>query len=242
MSSVTVVKFGQYRRIRHDVFVIGQGVPEEEEVDEFDEGALVHEATKRAAHFLAFVNSVPAGTGRLLTYKAPGELAKVGRIATSPDFRRQGVVRATMLAIHFGQYRRIRHDVFVIGQGVPEEEEVDEFDEGALVHEATKRAAHFLAFVNSVPAGTGRLLTYKAPGELAKVGRIATSPDFRRQGVVRATMLAIHNEAHQLAYAGRYLGAQLDACNFYLSLGYIFQSEEVFLDAGIKHHWMEMRL
>eukprot|EP00850_Spirogloea_muscicola_P020217 SM000210S06731 [mRNA] locus=s210:79505:80861:+ [translate_table: standard] len=186
MSSVTVVKFGQYRRIRHDVFVIGQGVPEEEEVDEFDEGALVHEATKRAAHFLAFVNSVPAGTGRLLTYKAPGELAKVGRIATSPDFRRQGVVRATMLAIHV--------------------------------------SFTFPTCYNTASQG------WQDRGGAQPMAQAISHGGFPQ------------NEAHQLAYAGRYLGAQLDACNFYLSLGYIFQSEEVFLDAGIKHHWMEMRL
>eukprot|EP00850_Spirogloea_muscicola_P020504 SM000218S06600 [mRNA] locus=s218:150210:151854:+ [translate_table: standard] len=158
----------------------------------------------------------------------------------------------------FEQYMQIRNDVFVIGQGVPEggwhvfpslaslaghylHTEVDEFDGGGQVNEATKRAAHFLAFVNGGPAGTGRLLTYKAPGELAKVGRIATLMRFRRQGVARAIMLGIHEEARQLAYTGCYLGAQLDACNLYLSLGYTFQSEEVFLDAGIKHRWMGLR-
>eukprot|EP00850_Spirogloea_muscicola_P006593 SM000031S11602 [mRNA] locus=s31:665544:666934:+ [translate_table: standard] len=102
-----------------------------------------------------------------------------------------------------------------------------------------KAAAKSIARTSSRPSLVGRLLTYKAPGELAKVGRIATSTDFRRQGVARA-MLAIHNEARHLAYAGCYLGAQLDACNFYLSLGYTFQSEEVFLDAGIRHRWMQL--
>ncbi|MDO5494108.1 MAG: GNAT family N-acetyltransferase [bacterium] len=134
---------------------------------------------------------------------------------------------------------RIRFEVFVDEQHVPVEEEVDARDEepGTL---------HGLAYVDGVPAGTGRVLPDGIPGHV-HVGRMAVRAPFRGSGVGAALMA--HLEGAALAEygipdgGGRLsvvvtLSAQESAMGFYSRLGYAVVSGERYLDAGIWHQDM----
>ncbi|CAI5483649.1 unnamed protein product [Closterium sp. Yama58-4] len=118
-------------------------------------------------------------------------------------------------------------------QRVPVHEEVDAHDGLGALPAVPPSAMHFLATVHGVPAGAGRCVV-KGDGT-AKVGRIATLPQFRRQGVGRAIMHCIHEQAAKQGCVRSTLGAQLEAVPFYERLGYTVTSGEVFLDAGIEH-------
>lgn len=116
----------------------------------------------------------------------------------------------------------IRLEVFVGEQGVPVELEMDELD---------NKAIHVLAYVDGAPAGCGRLLL---KGEEAKIGRVAVRKDMRRYGIGTGICKLLISIAGDNGVQRIYLGAQLTAVEFYLSLGFEKQGE-VFEEAGIKH-------
>ena len=117
----------------------------------------------------------------------------------------------------------LRHQVFVIEQGVPVELEVDGEDDAAC---------HAVALINNNEViGTGRML---ASG---KIGRMAVRSDMRCQGVGRAVLDVLVNEARTQGLAGVSLGAQLSAVGFYQRAGFTPQGD-VFIDAGIDHRQM----
>jgi predicted GNAT family N-acyltransferase len=117
----------------------------------------------------------------------------------------------------------LRHQVFVIEQGVPVELEIDGEDNAAC---------HVAALIdNDQVIGTGRML---ASG---KIGRMAVRSDMRCQGVGRAVLDALINEARTQGLAGVSLGAQLSAIAFYQRAGFSCQGD-VFIDAGIDHRQM----
>jgi predicted GNAT family N-acyltransferase len=117
----------------------------------------------------------------------------------------------------------LRHQVFVIEQGVPVELEIDGEDDAAC---------HAVALIdNNQVIGTGRML---ASG---KIGRMAVRSDMRCQGVGRAVLDALINEARTQGLAGVSLGAQLSAVAFYQRAGFSCQGD-VFIDAGIDHRQM----
>ena len=90
-----------------------------------------------------------------------------------------------------------------------------------------------------VAAATGRRMVHAPLGGHPHIGRVAVLREYRGQGLGRAVMLALHNEASTRGYAGVALGAQLHAIPFYERLGYVARGE-VYLDAGIEHRWMVM--
>jgi predicted GNAT family N-acyltransferase len=117
----------------------------------------------------------------------------------------------------------LRHQVFVIEQGVPVELEIDGEDDSAC---------HVAALIdNDQVIGTGRML---ASG---KIGRMAVRTDMRQQGVGRAVLDALVSEARAQGLAGVSLGAQLSAVGFYQRAGFAPQGD-VFIDAGIDHRQM----
>ncbi|GJP51173.1 hypothetical protein CLOM_g10337 [Closterium sp. NIES-68] len=138
------------------------------------------------------------------------------------------------------QHMRVRCAVFIDEQRVPPHEEVDHHDGLGALHAVPPSALHFLATVDRQPAGAGRCVI-KSEGT-AKVGRIATLPQFRRKGVGRAIMHCIHEHAARHGCVKSTLGAQLEAVPFYERLGYTVTSGVVFLDAGIEHVDMHCEL
>lgn len=121
--------------------------------------------------------------------------------------------------------RALRHEVFVLGQAVPEEEEWDGLDELPSTTHLLARAA------DGSLAGTARLL----PG--GKVGRMAVREPFRGQGIGSALLETLVALARDRGETRCVLGAQLHAIPFYEKHGFVAEGG-VFLDAGIEHRLM----
>ena len=132
----------------------------------------------------------------------------------------------------------VRRAVFVREQGVSEQEEIDEHDGDPAT---VASAVHVLGRVQGFPAATGRLLLDRPQSEDAHIGRVAVIEQLRGRGYGRAVMEALQAEARERGIAGITLGAQLHAIPFYERLGYVARGD-IFLDAGIEHRWMDLRL
>ncbi|TFL11506.1 GNAT family N-acetyltransferase [Pusillimonas caeni] len=113
----------------------------------------------------------------------------------------------------------LRHEVFVVEQGVPVELELDEYDAIAV---------HALALEGDTVVGTGRLLPD------AHIGRMAVRAAHRGRGVGAMLLTALVEAARRRGDPSVALAAQWHARGFYRAYG--FQAEgEKFMDAGIEH-------
>jgi ElaA protein len=126
----------------------------------------------------------------------------------------------------------LRHEVFVVEQGVPLEEEIDDHDETDALHlVAVEPDGRIVA--------TARLV---AEGETVKLGRVAVAAAARRRGI--ASRLLAEGEARAGAQFGARriaLAAQTDALPLYERAGYAAYGAR-FMDAGIEHQMMEKQL
>lgn len=126
----------------------------------------------------------------------------------------------------YSESLKIRHEVFIIGQKIPEKVEIDEFETTAL---------YFLTFFNTTPAGTGRL---RVCGDKIKFERIATLEKFRGKGVGKHMMKTMLNYAREKYPALiPYMHSQVYAVGFYEKLGWVKSGGE-FIEAGIPHQAM----
>jgi ElaA protein len=130
----------------------------------------------------------------------------------------------------FALCAEIRMEVFVVEQRVPPDEEMDDLDASAI---------HVLARVDGQPVGTGRLLV--EAGAPARIGRMAVREPFRRLGVGSAILTALLGVARSRGIETVTLAGQLHAIPFYERHGFAAR-DDVFLDAGIQHRWMDLRL
>jgi predicted GNAT family N-acyltransferase len=123
----------------------------------------------------------------------------------------------------------LRHEVFVLEQGVPLEEEYDRHDETAL---------HLVAVDAGRVVATCRVV---AAGDTAKLGRMAVAASARGRGI--ASALLAEAEARARADGARRiaLAAQTAVVALYERAGYSAYGER-FPDAGIEHVMMEKRL
>jgi predicted GNAT family N-acyltransferase len=123
--------------------------------------------------------------------------------------------------------RRVRHDVFVVEQGVPEVLEWDAAD--AL-------SAHALAEdATGAPIGCARLLPD------GHIGRVAVVRDRRGRGVGTALMLRLIERARARGDAVVIVHAQVAAIPFYERHGFAVTGDE-FEEAGIAHRVMRRAL
>lgn len=127
----------------------------------------------------------------------------------------------------------VRRVVFIEEQQVPEEIEMDHFDE------RNSPTVHFVATKGTEPVGAARLRTY-AEG-VGKVERVAVKASERGTGLGRAIMEVLEQTARDHGYAKLKLNAQCHAQHFYEKLGYA-QIGEIFVEAGIDHIAMEKKL
>lgn len=124
--------------------------------------------------------------------------------------------------------RRLRREVFIEEQGVPEAEELDDKDEVAI---------HLLA-LDEAPLGSARLLIL---GETGKIGRVCVVKAARGRGIGAALIRAAVERFRAMGLAQAKLGAQIHALGFYEALG--FQATgPVYDDAGIPHRDMILAL
>lgn len=122
--------------------------------------------------------------------------------------------------------QRLRREVFVAEQGVPEQEEWDDADPVCV---------HVLATLNREAVGTGRM----DPG--GKIGRMAVKAGLRGRGIGTKILHMLVQEAWHRGIREPYLNSQLQAVPFYEKHG--FRGEgEVFDEAGIPHRRMKLAL
>ena len=134
----------------------------------------------------------------------------------------------------------VRYQVFVDEQSVPEELEYDELD---------LSADHFLAVLDGVPAGAGRLvITGPALGSAGPearptgvLGRLAVGQAARGRGLGKLLVHAIEQRAAERGLAAVELHAQAHARGFYQQLGYAAYGD-LFSEAGIEHISMRKQL
>lgn len=131
----------------------------------------------------------------------------------------------------------VRRSVFIDEQRVPEDLEIDEYD---LEPGYLTSAVHVLALAGEMPVATGRLLLQHEDGRV-HIGRVAVLSEHRGSGYGRAVMEALHRAARERGIVDITLAAQLHALGFYERLGYTAYGD-VFMDAGIEHRWMNIRL
>ena len=124
----------------------------------------------------------------------------------------------------------IRRRVFIEEQHVPEEIEMDE-DDG--------HAVHALASLNGRPAGCGRYVAHGT--DEIKIGRMAVLKELRGDGIGRAILEFLMDEARRRGFKRAILHAQLSAEGFYQKQSFIPEGE-VFEEAGIPHRTMHRAL
>lgn len=120
------------------------------------------------------------------------------------------------------ELRRIRTEVFIKEQKVPEELEWDNQDQNCM---------HLLVLDNENAIATARLL---ATGQ---IGRMAILAPYRQQGIGTAMLQKLFSIADKMNIDTVFLNAQTDAITFYKKFGFIEQGD-LFNDAGIMHKRM----
>ena len=126
--------------------------------------------------------------------------------------------------------QEIRHEVFVIGQKVPAELEVDDFEKDAI---------HYLAFFNNNPVGAAR---WRITNEGVKLERFAVLGEYRGRGIGSAMVEKILSDIKRDPEAGNleiYLHAQLDAISLYRKYGFV-KYGNMFDEAGLMHYVMRL--
>jgi len=117
----------------------------------------------------------------------------------------------------------IRKKVFVLEQGVPLENEIDQFESSST---------HVIGYDNlQSPFATGRFRTYKNG---AKIERVAILAYHRKLGYGKSLMQFIEAAAKEADYHTLTLNAQCHAQHFYETLGYTTFGD-VFLEENIEH-------
>jgi predicted GNAT family N-acyltransferase len=126
--------------------------------------------------------------------------------------------------------QEIRHEVFVIGQNVPVEDEIDEFE---------MESYHYLAFLNNNPVGAAR---WRFTDKGVKLERFAVLDAFRGRGLGSSLLEKILNDINRNPAAkGKeiYLHAQLDAIPLYRKYGFV-KYGDMFDESGLRHYAMRL--
>ena len=121
---------------------------------------------------------------------------------------------------------QVRFKVFVDEQNVPEELEIDGYDD---------EATHVLILLDDKAIGTGRIL---ADGH---IGRVAVLKKYRGQGVGKLIMKKLIEWAQENQLKTLWLSSQWHAHGFYIDLDFACIGDR-FEEAGIDHIKMIRKL
>lgn len=119
----------------------------------------------------------------------------------------------------------IRKEVFVKEQGVPLEDEFDQFDT------LNGNCEHILVHYNEQPVGTGRIRFIYGVGKLE---RICILEPYRKVGLGKMIIKALEEIAEERGASQVKLHGQTQAEGFYKKLGYR-SSSNIFMEDGIPH-------
>ena len=122
----------------------------------------------------------------------------------------------------------LRIEVFVKEQKVPMELEFDEKDN-------SENTVHIGYFNDDKLIGVARLIDLDK--DVIHIGRVVIDKEHRGQGIGRELIIGCENIAQQILKRKIIieLSAQIQAENFYKSLGYNRINDKIYLDAGIEH-------
>jgi predicted GNAT family N-acyltransferase len=137
------------------------------------------------------------------------------------------IVRAAEWKFDEVAIARVRREVFISEQGVPETMEWELIDPECHWFVALAPGQNVIGIARLTDAG--------------RVGRMAVMPDWRRRGVGRALLEVALNAAHVLGFVQVHLSAQIHAIPFYARRGFIAEGPE-YMDAGIPHRTMTLNL
>jgi predicted GNAT family N-acyltransferase len=124
---------------------------------------------------------------------------------------------------------QIRYDVFVIGQNVPAEEEIDQYESACN---------HFLAITDGIPCGAAR---WRITNNGVKLERFAVLEKYRGMGVGSALVDAVLKDIQLNPEAKNkplYLHAQIPAMPLYQKFGFVKEGE-MFQECDIDHYAMK---
>lgn len=116
----------------------------------------------------------------------------------------------------------VRRAVFVDEQQVPEEEEIDQYE---------NEATHVVLYDNGEPIGAARVRVLDGIGKLERICVLSSS---RKKGAGKLIVDKLEEIAMSQGVNKIKLNAQTHAIPFYERLGYETKSD-VFMDAGIPH-------
>lgn len=122
----------------------------------------------------------------------------------------------------------LRIEVFVKEQNVPIELELDDKDH-------SDNTVHIGYFHEDNLIGVARLIDMDK--DVIHIGRVVIDKEYRGQGIGRELIIGCENIAQQILKRKIIieLSAQIQAENFYKSLGYNRVNDKIYLDAGIEH-------
>ena len=122
----------------------------------------------------------------------------------------------------------LRIEVFVREQNVPIELELDDKDH-------SENTVHIGYFHEDNLIGVARLIDMDK--DVIHIGRVVIDKEYRGQGIGRELIIGCENIAQQILKRKIIieLSAQIQAENFYKSLGYNRVNDKIYLDAGIEH-------
>lgn len=119
----------------------------------------------------------------------------------------------------------VRHEVFVVGQGIDANLERDVLD-------VDPSTMHVVGEWNGTPAGAARVVFPKP--DKAKIGRMAVLDSHRGKGIAQQMMVAILNELARRKIPYAELSAQAYVAKLYEKAGFKIVGEE-YMEAGIPH-------
>jgi predicted GNAT family N-acyltransferase len=117
---------------------------------------------------------------------------------------------------------KVRREVFIEEQQVPEEEEIDQYED---------ICTHVVVYDHEQPVAAGRLRNFDGIG---KMERICVLSSHRNHGLGKVVMDKLEQLAKEKGFYKLKLNAQTHAEGFYLKIGYETVSD-IFMDAGIPH-------
>ena len=124
-------------------------------------------------------------------------------------------------------FRNLRIEIFVKEQGVPEENEFDEYD---------LEVPHLVIFSDGEAVATGRNIPY---GEnTVKIGRIAVKKDKRGMGLGEKIVIELLRKAREDGAKTVKVGAQTHAVGFYEKCGFELLGTPEYLEENIPHYDM----
>lgn len=124
-------------------------------------------------------------------------------------------------------FRELRIAIFVKEQGVPVENEFDDFD---------LQVPHLVIFSDGEAVATGRFIPYGE--DTVKIGRIAVKKDKRGLGLGEKIVLELLRKAKEEGAKTVRVGAQTHAVGFYEKCGFALLGTPEYLEENIPHYDM----